>query len=445
MVVIYIDTVNSSALLEYFKSNSDLDRYDEAKSAIDFFVKEIIECYKGSMWSHQGDAIIASGFNNVDSAVSAAINIQTGLIEVNNKFSCVFPFLFRIGVELGELPDTPDDDKSKAGSIDLNRAGHLEKACPPGRVMISGGVYDKMQYQRHSFRPGSTIKSGADTIFTYVSIERCLVPFELHFCSNLSHVQRRSYPLVVVQDSKLIFDRNVTLNGVCDTIKKSVIVLGETRHEDENSLSPVYHPAPTSDAAAALEILASAAATEMIKACIDEWIDTQDYVYKNNAVVFGSPVVNLYAHAINEVMSRSEVRHSSAGFVTDNSGVIRIKINQNGKDEYFPKKLSHAGGKSHYGLVIICKSPFNQKDHQILWVAGISGIATYAASRFIRDMIIDPNATLRKKRDKDCPNVEMPNIAIISPDTGRSSRVLEYEKNGWRVDDYKIVSLYSVD
>ena len=252
-------------------------RQDATRKYHELLRNVIVARHKGDVWLKLGDGAIASHFPRIQSAVNAALEIQRELTYLNEEMHSIVPLAplsVRIGVAPGSLPsDVPEAQRSEYATAELNLAGHLQKHCPPGRVLISHEVFASMDCDRHAFRPGATIHSGSSQVRTFVSVDRSLTPLELEFRKELTEVQQRCYPLLAFPDWRsLAPPEGFDLTSVRDVLQDACIILGETRPPSE---SPVGATAATSDAACAIEIAAAVSAAATICTGIDEWADTE--------------------------------------------------------------------------------------------------------------------------------------------------------------------------
>lgn len=402
-----------------------------------------VKRFAGEVTERTGDGLIASGFSSVDDAVRCALDVQRAMERFNERIAeknPLRPMSVRIGVSLGRSSKPTLGDEGKGGQDTINHAGHLEKQCPPGRVMISEHVYKAMRTQHEDFRPGPFLRR--DNMATYVSTYRSHVPGELTFRSSLTEEQRSAYPLIAFPDWTLLVPvQGTDLCGLPGMLQESFVILGETRPESRARFSPIDSAAATSDAVGAVEILAAVQASPDVCAGIDEWVDSEDQAVARNVVVVGSPVVNLYAHAVNTVFSPSASTSGPAGFETDPQHPFRILVREPHQSvRRFPERMHHSGNNRHYGLAILCQSPFNP-EKTLLWVAGISGLGTQAVARFVHDMVRDSDRCLREKRLEDCLDVTDPTVAVLEPAAQGGLSIGDYVKGGWRVSDYSIVWL----
>lgn len=406
------------------------DRATGAQATIEKYnahLRRWIEDHRGTVWATIGDCTIACGFPDIDEAVAAAISVQRRLFQFNlRENEPDRPLIVRIGVATGNLPDVPVEHRGEHSDPALDEAGHLQKDCPPGRIRISRGAFKLLRHGRNSFRPGRPAGPKSKSAESLVWNERSPTPLELEHTGHLALRQRRFYPLVAVARDDLLSEAyDHDFSEVPKILPDSIVILGETR-EELSVENPVHHPAPTSDAAGIIEILAALPQAPHVSAGIDEWVDTGDLATHTSIVVIGSPVVNIYAYAANTV--------TPAGFLSTRDGLLRIRVSTSDGEIYFPEKIEHSEFDRHYGLVLLTRNPMNPT-HHLLWIAGISGIGTYLGSRFVRDLILNTKNTLSTLGGA---SHAVPNIAIVTPAKGGEWDADHYLDANWRVSEYEV-------
>ena len=427
---------NLKQSVEELKSLSPKDRdkvkqrEEETFSLYHKRLQQWIENHGGSIWLKQGDCCIASWFPNIDEAVAAAKTVQRRLTDFNHYDSLLAnPLIVRIGVSLGKAPNVIPEKRGEFSSPELDEAGHLQKHCPPGGIRISKHVFNQLNYGRHDFRPGLGDPLMPKITNSFVWVERSLTPQEVEHVSFLTSTQKRSYPLVAAPLWTKRNDRNdIGFRRIPEILPESLIVIGETRSIRKDSNSPINHPAPTSDAVGIIEILAASQSSTRVCAGIDEWVDTCDLASQMNLVVIGSPVVNVYSYAINNVLK--------CGFELEKNGLLRIRVVENGSLKFFPEKVEHAEVDRHYGLVYLSRNPINPK-YFLLWIAGISGMATQACARFVRDIVLNATRTLGVLRERF--QVSEANAAVIVPRAEGGWELNDYLQGIWRVTNYDVI------
>jgi hypothetical protein len=125
-------------------------------------VKEIMA------WSGDGCLAILSDPNQ---AVEAAIKIQEGMGDI--KSSRGDKIEARIGINLASFPVHHLEEIKEIGKAThraINYAGHFQKECPPGKILISESTYKNLkgdiqnQFKKHKNEKGKKIKiDGVDT------------------------------------------------------------------------------------------------------------------------------------------------------------------------------------------------------------------------------------------------------------------------------------------
>lgn len=141
ITVCSIDMANSTKLEEGLEAVFTTDQYRQC-------VKKAIEDNGGDInsdWS--GDGIMYD-FQDPNRAINASFQIQEDLDKFNKdpkKNKSGTPITVRIGVNAGEiyLDDKFQKKGERTGKV-LNHAGHLRKDCPPGKILISKYVYNKL-------------------------------------------------------------------------------------------------------------------------------------------------------------------------------------------------------------------------------------------------------------------------------------------------------------
>lgn len=394
-------------------------------------VKTWIEQHDGIVWNTIGDCVIAGNFPSIDEAVAAAAAIQRRMLDFNvDDNELGFPLLLRIGVSLGTVDDIPPEERGEHSSTWLDTVGHLQKDCPPGRIRISKEVFAKLSFGRHDFRPASSTDLKSASAGSFVWVDRARTQSEIEVLRDFSPAQRKVYPLLLLSFQDYYRQPvQQTFQDLPKILEHSLVILGETRHI-EPAESVLSHPAPTSDAVGIIEVMAALSQSPEIVAGVDEWVDTSDLAAQRDVVVVGSPVVNLFALAVNKVLP-------CAGFTVDHSGLMRIRVRENGRDRYFPEGGGHSELDSSFALVVLTHNPMNPK-HQLLWVAGITGMGTQAAACFVRDLVLSPKTTLDRVKDR---GRDKPTIAVIRPKWQAGYDKEHYVRGQWRVSEYEVIWL----
>src|SRR5207244_3969452 len=147
--------------------------------------------------------------------------------------------------------------------------------------------------------------------------------------------QQRCYPLIATSpEDFLTRPYGLDFTAIPEMLQNSFVIIGETRTNNPPE-SPISHLAATSDAVGLIEVFAALQATPGMLAGIDEWTDCEDLAAQKNVVILGSPVVNVYAYAVNTV--------TPAGFVKELDGLIRIRVPASKGQVFFPELFEHSG------------------------------------------------------------------------------------------------------
>ena len=157
-----------------------------------------------------------------------------------------------------------------------------------------------------------------------------------------------------------------------------LVILGETRTQGELA-SNVHHPASTSDAMAVTELICASRTHRDVIVGIDEWEDTQDYVADRNVIVVGSGITNIYSYIFNDLIKPLKfTRDPVVGNITE-------LIIANERRYQFGNHALFVDDR-HSGLLVLCNNPFNV-EKKMLWIAGVTGIATSASARLAKDFL----------------------------------------------------------
>ena len=92
-------------------------------------------------------------------------------------------------------------------------------------------------------------------------------------------------------------------------------------------------------------------------------------------------------------------------------------------------------GLLSFNLKNIIINPINPSKF-LLWIAGISGIGTQAAARFVRDLVLKPKTTFDEWEINIQDN---PNIAVVKPSLQGDRKIQHYIKGNWRISDYEVI------
>jgi len=129
-----IDIVGSTRMKETADELSVEYTFNEYHKFVDLIVKK----HSGQVHSTAGDGVTCA-FDNPDNAFSAAKNITIGMIEVNTFRNRVgIPIIVRQAIHTGEVmsPDARDITSVNFAHV-IDVAAHLQKAAPPGSVVVS--------------------------------------------------------------------------------------------------------------------------------------------------------------------------------------------------------------------------------------------------------------------------------------------------------------------
>lgn len=103
------------------------------------FVEQMISAHGGRVLNSNGDEVMVF-FADADAALHASRQIQRELPAFNDAANRLArPFRTRIGIHSGRC--AVDLERGVAYSSVLDGAGHLQKAAPPGGVLISDATY----------------------------------------------------------------------------------------------------------------------------------------------------------------------------------------------------------------------------------------------------------------------------------------------------------------
>lgn len=156
------------------------------------------------------------------------------------------------------------------------------------------------------------------------------------------------------RDDRTIGDRKLTLAGTSDGVGGAVALAALARH--------------------------SGATRDLkVDGWLDEWPEKCSRVTQSHLLVVGTADVNLYAAFLCGLVfdvSFGEWSDLGPSFHTHYQ-----RINVRGK-QYRRDRQRVSGRESHYGLVVLLQNPWN-RDLRLLWVAGLSGVATHAGCRLV--------------------------------------------------------------
>jgi len=415
------------------KAGEPKDRVDATVSAFHGFLRDTCAVEDGEPWGGpHGDGAMFK-LPSGKAAVRAALRLIQNIADFNrnhNTLSC--DIVMRIGVAVGPVPDVPPDKRGEAQEDTLDEAGHNQKDCPPGKLLISNAAFREAQALGYEalFRPAPPrTRHGG-----FVTRDRALSPREECLLEGLTERQKAGVPAIAFPHwDKIVPDAKCHLANLSSKLREPlIVVLGETRQDGGERmplLQGITEPAATSDAVGPIETLAAAGVNPEVIAAVDQWEDTQDEAAQRSIVVIGSAVVNVYAYALNRIEGLP-VR-----FVSPLGDAVYIEVAGRGSRRTFPAGGRHAGESRHYGLILLCKSPVNP-DQCLIWVAGITGMATQAAARFVRDMAVESPEGIIKQRTG--AQLTHPIACVVTPAAPEGAAALPQYLGRWRIPDYEI-------
>lgn len=421
--ILNLDVYKSSTLKEG-ENAADIDSsFEEYNQRL----AKTCESFHASKYDRSGDGVIYI-FPTPGFAINAALSLANELADFNERGNKLRrAFITRIGITTTEMPDIDEQRRGRIYHADLDLSGHLEDACPPGRVMISRSAYDHAGQYRSNFRTGPRIKHGSGLIDTFVLKSRHLTAKERNLVQGLSDAQREVLPAIPFPDwENLKPDEGADLTQIQSFLESDlVVVLGETRKPAEHN-SGVFNGAASSDAVAVVELLCENRRHKSVLVGIDEWEDTQDTAASRNIIVVGSGIVNTYAYCFNDLIKPLNFARSpqSVPNVMDmiTTGDSRLTFGDHG---------THSDDR-HSGLLVTCKNPFNV-EKSMLWIAGITGMGTSCAARLALDFLRNGRNTV--PQGSRCLS---PIACVVSrkpqpnlPETRYGGR--------WRIRDYRLV------
>ncbi len=425
--LVRIDIYQSSILKEG-KSQEEIDKTHDA------YISQLHKTFKmfnAYFWREMGDGGIYIFPTPID-AVDACLRFLDNLVSINadkNILGC--PIFTRIGIHEthDNLESVPDNKRPTYGHQSLDLLGKLEKYCPIGKIAISKKVYEKLgPIRRDIFRPALSDylrKKGA-----FILRRRPIMPQEEPLFNGLSDEQKVCLPPIAFPTwDKIEPNNEINLKSLDKVLAQPLLVIiGETQSTPKSAVSA----AATSDAIGIIEIMAALKANIDVIAGLDQWEDTADLASERNIILVGSGVVNIYAFAFNDLIR-------PVHFSKNNGKVFdQIIATSNRGEENFG---SHALPPKDCGLIAVSRNPLNL-DKTLLWIAGITGIGTQSAARFVLDLISDPKAALREVTAESFAN---PIACIVGPKiSGGPWEVIDYYRR-WRIKDYQIIWMVDRD
>lgn len=423
--IVDIDVYKSTILKNDNSSNAITQTFNAYHSLVD----EIFKRFNGESWHQMGDGEIFC-FPAPDEAVMASLKLLDQLVEFNRaKNHLNLPLFVRIGIheiEEENIIDMPKDERGKCAHTALDITGKLQKNCPIGKVVVSTEVYNRLGVMQRLFRP-SLVKLQEKRFF--VLTDRPIMPQEEELFYGLPEEQKKFIPPTPFPTwDKIAPNKNINLTKLDEFFEQPLlVVLGET--SSSHPQSPISSAA-TSDAIGVMEVMAALRANNDVRVGIDEWEDTADLASDRNVLIIGSGIVNIYAFVLNDIFYplhfvKTEGRIYDQIVATLNEGQLHFG--------------PHGIPPRDCGLVTISKSPFNL-ERTLLWVAGITGMGTQVAARFVWELIRDPKETLRRKIGGSLNDPIACIVGAYVPNGLWETR--SYYKR-WRILDYNI--LWAID
>ncbi|QUY40410.1 caspase, EACC1-associated type [Acaryochloris marina] len=386
-------------------------------------ISEKIFCknFGGHEWLCEGNCRIYL-YDDPQEAAFASLRFLEHLQHLNIKNEVLrnTPLFVRIGIALNsedtQLSDIPNDQRQVGGSEGLRTALELQKECPTGRIAVSNSVYSKLVLIERLFRP--TKESDR-----YILEHRALNPQEEKLARHFTLNQKDAIPALCflnwgyLRPDITLKDLQECMSGVRS---KWAVILGETNRDRGGLLTS----AATSDTVGLIEALSKINKLDL-KVGIDEWQDTADLVTDRNVIVVGSGTINLYAALLNHVIEPLKFSMTPDGRCTE-----PVVAGGSNNKTYFG---SHSNDHPHAGFVIISKSIFNL-DNNVIWIGGITGMATQAALSFFTDLL-SGDFDFIKDRAIGC---------VVEPRKIHRNDVSEYYKK-WRIHSSQIIHQVDVD
>ncbi len=284
-------------------------------------------------------------------------------------------------------------------------AEYIKGFCPANKILISNEVFDTLELTQRLFRPFFIEKE----IQGFVLADRWLMTQENFFLNGLSERQKMAIPCLSYRDWDSIKpNEGFSLKELRQILEQpALIVLGGAYSDPK---SPI-NSAAISDAVGIMEILAALNSNQDIKVGLDHWEDTADAALDRNIIIIGSGMVNTYAFALNDIFY-------PVHFVkTQGRCLDQIIATSKDRELHFG---SHALPPKHSGLIAISKNPFSINKY-MLWVAGITGIATQSTYGFLKDILLHANDTIQDDISIFLEQ-NLPIACVIGPDQGKMDK-----------------------
>jgi hypothetical protein len=420
--IIDIDVYKSTIL----KEGRPQKEMEQVFNAYHFTVEKVFSEFNGKIWHQMGDGAICI-FPTPIQAVDACIQLLDKLVEFNRQWERQLndsPLFVRIGIheiDSEDIKNVPENERGKFAHLALDVVGKLQKNCPIGKIAISMEVHRNLGVKRRLFRP-SLVEFYGNRFF--VLIDHLITPQEEKLHDGLSERQKKNMPPIPFLSWNRIKpeERNnlTTLDKFFE--EPLLVILGETSSEPKGSISS----AATSDAVGIMEVMAILKSHRDVRVGIDQWEDTSDAVLNRNIVIIGSGMVNIYAFALNDILS-------PVHFIKTRGRVLNqiVATSIEGEEHFGP----HALPPKDSGLIIVSKSPFNL-EKLLVWVAGITGMGTQAVTSFLKDLIVDAGSIWRRM---GVPTLAYPIACVVGAKTRGTEDewdLFDYYRR-WRIFDYK--------
>ncbi|NET33819.1 MAG: hypothetical protein F6K19_17665 [Cyanothece sp. SIO1E1] len=401
--------------------NTSFDHQHEWKTCHSL-IKTILESLD-SLPVVQSEFKLIYAFATPNKAVDGALRILEELIEFDKgcQASKAFVWPIQIGIHTFQrgLFDEINLDEKDCNTLlheSIRFAEEIKSLCPFTRILISKNVFDALELKKRLFRP---FESGNKKQLFILS-DRLIMPQESCFMEGLTRKQKMAIPYISCANwSSIKPDEGTGLTALSDFFRQPILViLGETSPSPGGPISSTA----TSDAVGLIEILCALDCNKDLKVGLDHWEDTADEVLNRNIIIIGSGMVNTYAFALNDIFQ-------PAHFVKTQGRCLDqiIATSQNGEFHFG----SHALPPKNSSLILFSKNPFNPK-RNLLWIAGITGIATQAAYNCLRDLIFNPLAISERKiiQGNGTSVIQtFPSACVVGPSTGKA----DFE---WTISDY---------
>jgi TolB-like protein len=131
--ILFADVANYSRMM----SIDEMSTTVEVRARIRLF-RDMLTDYAGELVDTAGDGVFLV-FESAAEAVSYAVKIQRALLDLNEGIEPSKQVWFRVGINIGEV--LFDDDGELSGDS-INIASRIEGFARPGRICISGAVYE---------------------------------------------------------------------------------------------------------------------------------------------------------------------------------------------------------------------------------------------------------------------------------------------------------------